>query len=533
MRPEFQRMASSIDHKPNFRAVICYDESRWGRAIDAEENTYWRVYFRKRDIEVVLVKTSVDRNNEFAPMLSAFEGVQASQYSKKLSELTLRGAKSNGIYSNGGSPPYGYIRIAVNTKTGTERELKPGEWCVAGQEKVKWGLGDPEEIRIVQLIFERRTLGIGYLSIAMELNRNNISCPKRGRWRNTDQMWSEATVRTITENHSYYGARIYNRNSMSKILALQKGRDVRHSVSYPHWQNDSKDWVIVEGAHDPIVSKEIWMKAYGFRQGKDSNATRVRHKSPYLLSGLIRCSRCGFTFQGWTGKTRGKPYSHYIDSGWNNKRVCSHLALKKDQLEEFAIKAVKETVADPMLVENIENQLKILIDGQPKSHRTEAARITKMMKENSEKIQYITEAIERGGGSDVLLGRLRVLEQDQKSLELKLEGLKLESIQTMSIPEVTKLVKQFLENFEEIFERAPLEDRKVLMKKFIQEIIVDREMNVVRFYVRRIPPLTPTLERLITKEKKPTHGECVGLACSGGPIHVLKKDLEVLTLRGI
>jgi len=44
----------------------------------------------------------VDPKNEFAPMLKAFEGVQASQYSKKLSELTLRGAKNNGIYSNGG-----------------------------------------------------------------------------------------------------------------------------------------------------------------------------------------------------------------------------------------------------------------------------------------------------------------------------------------------------------------------------------------------------------------------------------------------
>ena len=121
-------------------------------------------------------------------------------------------------------------------------------------------------------------------------------------------------------------------------------------------------------------------------------------------------------------------------------------------------------------------------------------------------------AIERGGGSDTMLTRLRELEQEQKSLELKLEGLKLESIQAMGVPEVAKLVKEFLGNFEEMFERAPLEDRKVLMKKLIQEIIVDREENVVRFYVRRIPPLTSTLEKLFLKEKKPTHGECVGFS---------------------
>ena len=45
-RPEFQRLKKNVDNSPKFEAVICYDESRWGRSIDAEENTFWRVYFR-------------------------------------------------------------------------------------------------------------------------------------------------------------------------------------------------------------------------------------------------------------------------------------------------------------------------------------------------------------------------------------------------------------------------------------------------------------------------------------------------------
>ena len=88
-RPEFQRLKKCVEGKPSFSTVICYDESRWGRAIDSEENTYERVYFKKHGVNVVLVKTSIDPHHEFAPMLKAFEGVQASQYSKKLSELTL------------------------------------------------------------------------------------------------------------------------------------------------------------------------------------------------------------------------------------------------------------------------------------------------------------------------------------------------------------------------------------------------------------------------------------------------------------
>src|SRR5262245_50069418 len=82
-RPEFIRLASIVEGQPTFSAVICYDESRWGRAIDSEENTFWRVKFRKAGVEVLLVKTAIDPRHEYAPMLKAFEGVQASQYSKK------------------------------------------------------------------------------------------------------------------------------------------------------------------------------------------------------------------------------------------------------------------------------------------------------------------------------------------------------------------------------------------------------------------------------------------------------------------
>lgn len=40
-RPEFERLRKLVENGPAFSSVICYDESRWGRAIDSEENTYW------------------------------------------------------------------------------------------------------------------------------------------------------------------------------------------------------------------------------------------------------------------------------------------------------------------------------------------------------------------------------------------------------------------------------------------------------------------------------------------------------------
>jgi len=169
-------------------------------------------------------------------MLKAFEGVQASQYSKKLSELTLRGALSNGMYSNGGFPPLGYKRVAINLKTGVERDLLDGEWSIPNQEKVIWALGEKTEVKTVVTIFERRAEGQSYYSIAQALNMKGIPSIKRGRWKTRDEKWSKCSVRYILDNKAYLGERIYNKNSMSKIIASQNGVDLRHDSAFPHWR---------------------------------------------------------------------------------------------------------------------------------------------------------------------------------------------------------------------------------------------------------------------------------------------------------
>jgi len=180
---------------------------------------------------------------------------------KKLSELTLRGAMNNGMYSSGGTAPYGYRRIAVNLKTGQERKLEDGQWIVKGQEKAKWAIGRTEEVEIVRWIYEERSRGKAYVLIAQALNQRGVPCPKRGRWKNKNQKWGGGTVKTILENPAYRGARSYNRNSMSKIIAHQMGRGVNHDIHYPHWLNGQDKWIVMENAHEPIVSRDLWERA--------------------------------------------------------------------------------------------------------------------------------------------------------------------------------------------------------------------------------------------------------------------------------
>ncbi|MBM4167152.1 MAG: hypothetical protein FJ218_09590 [Ignavibacteria bacterium] len=515
-RLEFQRLKRCVENKPSFSVVICYDESRWGRAIDSEENTYERVYFKKHGVNVLLVKTSIDPQHEFAPMLKAFEGVQASQYSKKLSELTLRGAKNNGIYSSGGTAPYGYKRVAVNTKNQIERELNDGDHCVRGQEKVKWVLGNSQEVEVVKRIFDLRKNGKAYITIVDTLNKEGISCPKRGRWRNKDQKWSINSVKSILENPVYYGARVYNKNSMSKIIAYQKNNNTLSDTKYPHWKNSPSEWIITESAHDAIIEKELFERVNKLSENNcGEKKINIRHNSPYLLSSLIFCSHCGFPFQGQSNKAKNKNYFKYIDSGYHNKRVCAYLGLPKEQMENFAINSIKEMLAENNFISKIESSLQNLLDEKPRDAEKEKEYLQNQLHDVNQKIAKWVVAFEELEQLESAASRIKELETEKKNIQEKIESLQ-QSETEQNYKNIREVVIKWFESFEANFERATIIEKKDLIHKLVEKIIVNRNENEVQFFVRRVPLVQQNVANLYKKENVLT--EVVSTYSSGDRI---------------
>jgi site-specific DNA recombinase len=491
-RPEFKRLWKTVEAGAPFTAVICYDESRWGRAINSDENTFWRVRFRKHGVDVVLVKTAVDPQHEFAPMLSALEGIQASQYSKKLSELTLRGAQSNETFSNGGTAPYGYCRVAINQKTGDTRRLRDGEWCVSGQEKVKFEPGDEDEIATVREIFNQRAQSRSLISIAQELNFRGVPCPKRGHWKNLDRKWSTVTIKTIIENPTYYGAWVYNRNSMSRIRARNEGRTGREDVRYPHWRLDRNAWIIVEDAYVPLVTKELWRKANSVG-GTPISRSPNKHSAPYLLSGLTRCSRCGFAYQGQSTIVGSKRYFRYVCGGYNGKRVCQYFAVNRDALEGFVLQSIRSTISDPEFLSFVVMELQRLIDSHPDEVSRKAETIKQQLADLSTREMNLIQAIEGGISLGSIRPRLDELRAEKSRLEDEARGNNTERITEDQVLDAASAVKAFVADFEKQFGDGPLPLRKQIIRQCVKTIEIDPENSVARCYVHRIPPLTPAL----------------------------------------
>lgn len=514
-RPAFTQLARRIESSPNFEYVLVYDESRWGRAGNPRESTYWKIHFEKHGVLVRIINSQSKNENDIGSyVVEVVEGAEASEYSKKLARSTLRGCNDNASkgFSNGGTAPYGYRRVAVNRQSGEiVRELLPGEHRRDGEEKVIWNLGDRNEIKTVRHIFHLKCSGYGYRAIADSLNKEGIACPQRGRWRNKNQMWSAGTIQSILTNPVYCGDRIYNRHPLSRKRISEQNV---LGVTKERWISTEKEWIVQHGAHPSIVSRDVFTKANSSRKlAKRSN--QHFHTSPYLLTGLIKCARCGFNYQGQSYRSQNIFY--YVDGGHMNKgnSVCTRLSIRKEKIEGFVLDQIRENLPTSKAVSRLEEMISQFLskrsnsDGDFKSAERALAQI-------QQKIENLLVSIEKGLDMETVLPRLKELEKEKKQVELEFEKLGRIAGEKIEIAKAAQAASKFISDFDKHFNRAPIQEKKALLKQIVLGVRVEPERRIATCAITKIPMVSRALTALVNPSEFLNTGHLVGAACSGG-----------------
>jgi DNA invertase Pin-like site-specific DNA recombinase len=498
-RPGFMQMARLVESgRANFHYVIVWNESRWGRGAARRDNVGWKWHFSRFGVEIIMVKTSSKTGDDVADdMLECLEVNEARKYSMNLGEATKRGqifGAQQGWF-NGGTAPYGLVRIAVDRSTGIRtRVLRPGEHINQETEKAKLDLGDPLEVEIVKRIFREKIKGLGDREIADRLNRDSVPPPKSGRRRNIDGRWSAGSVRAILKNRAYTGTLTFNVHPQSHLKGLEK----------PVWINSPDQWIIKENAHPAIVSKEEYELANKNRQAYQRK-NRYTDDSVYLLTGLIKCSHCGCKFYGQNQKQKSVRF--YEDSGYisRGRSTCSSFKINKEKLESFVVKSTRTKILNSDLPLRLEKMLNENIKNRSVERLQDVEQYEKSLSEVRIRMERLLTLVENGAAIEELIDRIKEAEKEKKRIEQKLDELKLSNLSRKEIVEAKKEVQYLMENFETILKTAPIPVQKELIRKFVHSIIVDRETSSVVVYLKAIPTLKTevnTTSTCIKVEKK-------------------------------
>jgi hypothetical protein len=162
----------------------------------------------------------------------------------------------------------------------------------------------PEEAVVVRYIFRLYLQeGMGIRRIAGQLNEENVPTRRGGRW-------SMVSVRDLLRNRVYLGTY------------------TRFGVKVP-------------GSHPPLVSQDDFRRVQERLQSRHGPG-RTRTVVPFLLSGLVYCTRCGGRMIGvsrrqtWTtkeGEKHNASYRYYQCESRTNQSACGYNTQRAAELE--------------------------------------------------------------------------------------------------------------------------------------------------------------------------------------------------------
>jgi DNA invertase Pin-like site-specific DNA recombinase len=226
--------------KAEYKAILVYDVSRWGRFQNTDEAAYYEFICTSAGIPLhFCAEPFANDATPFSSILKALKRSMAAEFSRDLGEKVFRG-KTRLVrlgFWVGGMPGFGYRRLMISADGKPKQKMKFGEHKSLTLDRVILVHGPQREVECVRKMFQMVLNGRnGCTAIARELNRQGIKCDGRS--------WSNTEVRHVLTNPKYAGCNVWNRTS-----AKLKCKVIR---------NKQTDWIMKSEAFAPIVDQETF-----------------------------------------------------------------------------------------------------------------------------------------------------------------------------------------------------------------------------------------------------------------------------------
>ena len=292
------------------RAVVVHSLDRLSRKV--VHQLLLLEEFQKQNVDVLFVDAPADNTPE-GRMLLTMKGMFSEYEREKIRERTVRGSRQRAKEGKvNGRPPFGY--------TATDAGL------LAPQ---------PERAAIVRRIFRQIIEGMTCGEVAEALNRDGVPAPSRDRW-------IRGTVLQIVGRPAYLGQLAWNKTISAEPLRRRKPARPGKSKRTSFKRRPEAEWIHIN--IPPLVDAET------FHRAQQALLANRKYKSgrpsfTYLLTGLLRCGRCGAAVCG--SYSHGYPY--YKCSGTDpvtGKRSCGERSIRLDSIEPMIWSDAVDTLSN-------------------------------------------------------------------------------------------------------------------------------------------------------------------------------------------
>lgn len=415
-RPNFLKMIEDSNIE-NWDGVVVHKLDRFSR------NRYNSAVYKKRlkdnGKKLFSVLEKLDDSPESIILESMLEGL-SEYYSANLAREVKKGLKENALkcQHNGGTPPLGYT---TNDK--------------------KHYVIDEQEASIVRLIFDMYINNHSYTEICSELNLRGCKTKKGNSFR-------QNSIHDILKNEKYIGNYTFGYGNRAKKRGVP---------------ND--DMIKIEDGMPAIIDKTLFFKVQEKMKGRKHMGGSYKAKQVYILSGLVKCGKCG---QNYVGAKKNIYWSVYECSG-HKKGICDNKAIKKEEIENNAIivlkQKLKELISNSQLLDKVNSQYKELHNNTKNDLEIERKKLTNV---NSQ-INNINKAVLDGFYSPEMKAQMLELQNEKEMIERTIFMI----TEVSQKPSITQDdINGILQNDLLKLESENLEIVKEVVQKYVREIII-------------------------------------------------------------
>lgn len=266
-RPAYDRLMGSLDR---YDTIVFWRLDRlvrritsWGRILEAAE---------QHQVALVSATEALDTSTPVGRMVASMLASVAEMEGHTIA-ARVRSAQQHLAHVGrwrGGVVPFGWDKAPV----------EGGGWQL---------VLDPDTAPLLRDIIDRIIGGDSSRAIAEDLNDRGVPTVKGGRW-------SSTTVLGMVRHPRLLGQRIHD------------GRPIVDDDGVP---------LTVD---PPLIDRDTWDRLQAALSGRDRRRGLSTHAT--LLSGLVRCGRCGGPMSGWTADD---PRASYLCSRYTNggRDVCA------------------------------------------------------------------------------------------------------------------------------------------------------------------------------------------------------------------
>jgi site-specific DNA recombinase len=463
-RPGFAALRAAYKQpNPPFRRILIDDTSRMGRnEADVHRILDELEYY---GIHIYFASDGLDSKNPWFREAFAGKARQDAQFSKTHGRRVRRGRI--GLFGKGLNPGwscFGYRNVPVLNET--NKDARGRATTLGMKEEI-----DPEEARIVVLVFTWYTQGLSLRQIMMRLNADRVSPPRNTGRKINSRTWARSAVDYILKNERYKGILVYGRTTQIRNPETGKMTQRRHPET---------EWMRSFHPELRIVDDDLWQKVVDaranmnhFGRTRQGGLNRTFKSRSYFLSTLLECGVCRANYNL-------RSHGRYCCANHMWRNSCSNVAtFRREDIEQSLISALCVKLRNLAVRKSLAQSVFEYLKSEKAKHQKhgESAGLRKVQLESELKAEErrrdnLVQAIGVGGEIRSLVDALAGSESEIKLLSKKLEELVPSTkCRDLRLPEIRKFIDRQAQSFEQILLGAA-ETLKIEFQRRISQALI-------------------------------------------------------------